>query len=51
MARYSEKHINTKGETVTVLDTDTELTVYNNQHGVEIGTAGTAEDARQMIDG
>lgn len=51
MARYSEQHVNQAGETVTVLDTDTGYSVWNHQHGQEIGTAGDPENARQMIEG
>lgn len=51
MTRYSAGHINQAGEKVTVLDTDTEYTVWNNQHATEIGTAGDLENARQMIEG
>lgn len=51
MARYSAQHVNQAAEKVTILDTDTEYTVWNHPHATEIGTAGDLENARQMIEG
>lgn len=49
MTKKMETTKNDKGENVTLLDTGDGIKVWNHEHGVEIGTAGDPESARQMI--
>lgn len=51
MTRNMAIHQNAQGDNVTVLDTEEGFKVWNQEHAVEIGTAQTEEDARNMIEG
>lgn len=50
MFRDMQRTENPAGEQITVLDLDTHQVVFNNQHGVEIGTASDPENIRQLIE-
>lgn len=43
------RHVNPAGDQITVLDVGDHSKVWNNSHGVEIGTASDPENIRQLI--
>ncbi len=49
MARETQHHVNPAGDEITVLDMGDHSAVWNNEHGVEIGTASDPENVHQMI--
>lgn len=51
IARDHEVYVNDSGTRVSVLDVDTAHAVWDHENGIEIGQAGDAESARQMING
>lgn len=51
MARQNDTHHNDQGEQVSALHTDDGIKVWNHEHAVEIGTAQTEEDAKNMLNG
>ncbi len=46
-----EMHLNDQGQTISTLDTGDAIHVWDHENGIEIGTAGDPESARQMING
>jgi len=48
---YHEYQVNEDGKKVTIQETGDGYAVWDHEHAVEIGTADTLGDARNMING
>lgn len=51
IARDYEVYVNDHGTKVSALDVDSAIVVWDHHDAVEIGQAGDAESARQMVNG